>query len=219
MRKILYLLLAVLAVALVIIKAKHIEQKEVSEIVSINEEWKKTGKPVDAAAVIRTDMYEIEKVSGKMMENGYIYAQMPRETERKLFRGQQFTVLNAAGIEGRIVSVSRNPDMLTGMHNVTLKATAGELKPGVIIVAGVRTKNYPDTIAVKTEAVLRDADGSFCWVISPENKVAKRRIKTGIESKGTLMIEEGLEADEKVCTDGLARLRENDIVNIRKEGR
>ena len=219
MRKILYFLLAVLAVASVLIKAKQIEQKEVSEIVSINEEWKKTGKPVDAALVIRTDMYEIEKVSGKMMENGYIYAQLPRETAGKLFRGQQFKVLNGAGIEGRIVSVSRTPDMLTGMYNLTLKVTSGELSPGVIIVAGVRTKSHPDTLAVKKEAVLRDDAGSFCWVISPENIVAKRRISTGKEYEGYLMIEEGLEEDEKVCTDGLARLRENDFVSIRKEGR
>ena len=69
-------------------------------------------------------------------------------------------------------------------------------------------------MVVPSSAVAVGAPGTFVYVIGTDNKVAVRKIMPGVSDAGLTVITSGLQAGEKVVTDGLDRLRAGAAVRI-----
>jgi membrane fusion protein (multidrug efflux system) len=68
----------------------------------------------------------------------------------------------------------------------------------------------PDTrrrVLVLQAAVQRDQRGDFVLVVTPEQMVEQRHIRTGGQHGTALIVEEGLQEGEPVIVEGLQRVR------------
>lgn len=104
----------------------------------------------------------------------------------------------------------------------------GKLSSGLFAEVGY-PKNFPDTLLVPAVAILKDIGGSFVWVVTDENKVARRGIVTGpslfspqedpdaAPVRETIILK-GLKATDKVITRGVQRVREQATVTPQMEG-
>lgn len=103
-----------------------------------------------------------------------------------------------------------NVDETTG--SVTLRATFanpdGVLRPGMFVRAQIQTATKEDALLVPQQAVWRNTQGkSMVWVVG-EDSIAKPRPVNAVRTVGnTWLVEGGLQAGEKVITEGLQKLR------------
>ncbi|VDZ78067.1 efflux system protein [Salmonella bongori] len=71
-----------------------------------------------------------------------------------------------------------------------------------------------NAVVVPTAAVQMGNEGHFVWVLNDENKVSKKRVKTGIQDNRNVVISAGLSAGDRVVTDGIDRLTEGVKVDV-----
>ena len=200
----------------VVYKARIIEGKEKREVVSITEEWKKHGKPVDIAPVIKGDAHCLEKISGIIGRDDIIYCQVSEDVVSKLRKGQVFTaVLKGKTISGHVTAVSGKMEMLSGLYAVKLKITTENgFKQKSIVVAKVRVNTLRNVFKIPQTAVIRDNSHTYCWVVR-DSMAEKRDIVPGMDCESDIQILSGLKLKEQVCVNGLAELSDNDEVRIR----
>lgn len=218
MRKKIYLLIVLVFAALVFYKASVIQKKEKKEIISIAEEWKKNGKPVDVAAAGRGEAYCYEKISGVLKDRNTIESDVTQGIVRNLAPGQRFTAVeNGNTITGRVEQISGSRDMVTGLFKVRLRTDrALDFSLGTIIVSRVNIKTVDNVIKIPNAAVVIEKDGEYCWVVK-DKRVTRRKIKTGLTCDGHVQVLSGVSAGEQVCVNGILSLNGNDRVVIRKE--
>ena len=218
MRKIIYLALILLVAAGTVFKAQEIEKQDKTEIVSINEEWNKNGKPADLQTACEKEFYEISKVSGHIKNDMYIYTEIPRETARTLRTGQRFVLMNKGydEVSGKVVELSKYPNRLTGFYYVTLKLDKKLPDFSEIAVAAVKTAAMTG-IAVKRQALVLDDDGTYCWVADKDNIVSLVKVEKGLEYNNYVQIKSGLEKGSRVVTGGKEVLKEGDLIRPRRE--
>ncbi len=65
---------------------------------------------------------------------------------------------------------------------------------------------------VPQSVVASDQSGYYLFVVGPDNKAEQRRIKLGPEREGSIVVEEGLKAGEKVIVQGQQRVRPGMVV-------
>ncbi len=64
-----------------------------------------------------------------------------------------------------------------------------------------------DQIVIPLRAVQRDMTSSYVYVITPDNKIEKRIVKTGLELPDfDVVINEGLQSGEKIVLDGFQKI-------------
>ncbi len=63
-------------------------------------------------------------------------------------------------------------------------------------------------VAVPQQSIALDQTGSYLFVVDDKNAVQMRRVKTGIQRNGMLVITEGLKPGEKVIVQGQQRVRQ-----------
>jgi len=69
-------------------------------------------------------------------------------------------------------------------------------------------------VTVPTAAIATGAPGSYVYVIDSTDKVALRKVITGVSNQNYTTISSGLKTGERVVTDGLDRLRDGSQVQI-----
>lgn len=67
---------------------------------------------------------------------------------------------------------------------------------------------------VPTAAVQMGNEGNFVWTMDDENKVSKRLVTVGIEDSQNVVIASGLNAGQRVVTDGIDQLTEGMKVEV-----
>ena len=131
------------------------------------------------------------------------------------------TLILADGSEhpdkGRLVFLDRAVDVNTG----TLRARAEfsnpdkVLRPGMFGRIRVDLGVQADSIVVPERAVTELQGKNFVWVVDKDNKASQRPVKVGDTVEGGVMILEGLEAGERLITEGLQKVREGTPVQPR----
>src|SRR3546814_43352 len=99
-----------------------------------------------------------------------------------------------------------------GTGSVVLRASFpnpdGKLLPGMFVHAQLQTGLRPDAILVPQQAVSRDPSGqAVVWVVGAEGIANPRPVQTLRTVGNTWLVGEGLQAGERVVTEGLQRLR------------
>jgi len=64
-----------------------------------------------------------------------------------------------------------------------------------------------NAVTVPAQVVQRGLQGTFCYVIKPDQTVEIRPIKVGQTREGVAVIEDGLAAGERIVVDGQYKLK------------
>ncbi len=110
---------------------------------------------------------------------------------------------------------NRQVDVKTGtLLVVTLFPNPRNLiRPGQFAKVRAALETHGNAVVVPQRAV-QEMQGTYqVAVVSAENKVSMRRVKTGARIDNAVVIEEGLTPGERIVVDGLQRVRDGAIVN------
>jgi cobalt-zinc-cadmium efflux system membrane fusion protein len=106
---------------------------------------------------------------------------------------------------GRISSVGLSIDPNT--HRQTVRSEIDDpdhlLRSGMLADFSIRTGEAVSSIALPTDAVVREGDGSMTvWTTQDRKRFAKRQVQVGMRSNGWTQILSGVEANDLIVTEG-----------------
>jgi len=117
---------------------------------------------------------------------------------------------------GFLLSLDNQIDTATG--TIRLKAEFsnedGGLFPNQFVNARLLVDTLHDATLVPTAAVLRGVQGTYAYLVSPDQRVAVRPIGLGPSEGDLIAVQSGLEAGELVVVDGADKLREGAKVSL-----
>jgi multidrug efflux system membrane fusion protein len=94
----------------------------------------------------------------------------------------------------------------TVMLKGTFANTERRLWPGQFVTSVLTLTSRADAVVIPSQAVQVGQDGQFVYVVKPDLTVEMRPIEPGATLGDEVVIEKGLNADEKVVTEGQLRL-------------
>ena len=120
--------------------------------------------------------------------------------------------------EGKLTLIDNQVDTTTG--TIRLKATfenADErLWPGEFVSARLIVSTREDAVVVPAQTVMHGPQGSYIYVIKPDDTVERRTVQVAMTEDNRAVIEKGLARDERVVVEGQYRLTEGVKVNVRQ---
>jgi membrane fusion protein, multidrug efflux system len=120
---------------------------------------------------------------------------------------------------GYLQTIDNQIDTTTG--TVKLRASFHNpdemLFPSQFVNARLLVDTLHDAVIVPTSAVLNGSQGQYVYVVKPDNTVTVRVVKVGPVDGERTSIASGLDAGERVVTDGSDRLREGAKITIPAE--
>jgi multidrug efflux system membrane fusion protein len=110
--------------------------------------------------------------------------------------------------KGTVTFVDNAVDTSTGM--IRLKGTFAnrerKLWPGQFVNLVLTLTEEPNVIVVPSEAIQTGQEGQYVFVVKPDLTVESRQVVAGRTINGETVVQKGLQADERVVTDGQVRL-------------
>lgn len=151
--------------------------------------------------------------SGGEME---MLAQLSEEQIAKLSVGTPASVTptgSSQTFQGQVWQVAPVIDQTTrqGTARIALSFAPG-LRPGGFATARINSGSFSATVLPES-AVLADSNGSFVYVVGPDNKAVRRPVKTGAVTAQGVAITEGLTGSEKVVLRAGRFLNPGESVN------
>lgn len=92
--------------------------------------------------------------------------------------------------------------------------TQGALFPSQFVNVRVALQTLHNVVVVPVTAVRTGPDGDFVWVLQPDKTVTKRKVTRGPGTPTTTSLTQGLNAGERVITEGGDRLTEGARVQL-----
>jgi multidrug efflux system membrane fusion protein len=144
----------------------------------------------------------------------------------KMHAGQQLTVeawdreLKNKLADGKLETIDNQIDPTTG----TLKLRAvfansnGKLFPSQFVNARLLVEQKPNVTLLANSAIQRNAQGTYVWLVNPDQTVAVRPITVGTTENDESEITSGLEPGDSVVTVGVDRLEEGGKVSTQVPG-
>ena len=121
---------------------------------------------------------------------------------------------------GRLLTTDNTIDPATG--TVRLKAEFPNddeaLFPNQFVNARLELEVHHDATLVPEAAVQRGTDGTFVWVVKPDDTVEMRPITLGLTEGPDASVDTGLAPGERVVVDGAEGLRAGNRVTLGKGG-
>ena len=118
--------------------------------------------------------------------------------------------------KGTLITVDNLIDPATATYR--LKAVFGnedeKLWPGQFVNAQLLLETQKDVIVIPPTAVQRGPKGLFTWVVKDDNTVEPRPIETSATTGDRTIVTSGVNAGERVVTDGQYKLQTNAPVTI-----
>ncbi|MFP5240022.1 MAG: efflux RND transporter periplasmic adaptor subunit [Acidobacteriota bacterium] len=120
---------------------------------------------------------------------------------------------------GRINFTDTSVDTNTGV--VKLRAEfanpEAEVLPGQFVRVRLNGARLKDVIAIPQAAVLQTQQGALVWVVGQDNVVQPRPVALGELMGNSYLVESGLEAGERIITEGVIKVRPGVQVAVRGE--
>jgi multidrug efflux system membrane fusion protein len=163
-------------------------------------------RPISVIFAVPED--NLPQILKKMQEGRLVVEAFDREMKERLATGE-------------LVTIDNQIDLSTG--TVRLKAVFenknNELFPNQFVNARLVVAVEKDTVIVPSEAVQRNPQGAFVFVLNTDDTVSIRPVKPGVTQAGETAISEGLNADERVVVNGTERLKDGGKVEVRTTGK
>jgi len=119
--------------------------------------------------------------------------------------------------KGTITFVDNAVDTSTG--TIRLKGTFAnrerKLWPGQFVNLVVTLTEEPNVTVVPSQAIQTGQEGQYVFVVKPDLTVESRQVVAGRTVNGETVVQKGLQADERVVTDGHLRLYPGAKVEIK----
>lgn len=111
---------------------------------------------------------------------------------------------------GRFIFIDRAVDTRTGTMRVRAEFPNSQkiLRPGMFARVRVDIGNRENVILVPRRAVLELQGKSFVWVVSGDNTASQRLITTGESIASDVIVNEGLQAGERIIVEGIHKVRD-----------
>jgi len=110
---------------------------------------------------------------------------------------------------GKLLTIDNQIDATTG--TVKLKAVFdnpdNNLWPNQFVNAHLLLETRKNAITAPAAALQRGPDGTFAYVVDANNTVQMRQLQVALTQGSTAVIASGLQADDKVVTDGQEKLQ------------
>jgi multidrug efflux system membrane fusion protein len=117
---------------------------------------------------------------------------------------------------GELLSLDNQIDTATG--TIKLKARFDNqddaLFPNQFVNARLKVATLQNAVVIPTAALQMGNEGNFVWLLSADNKVSKHRVTAGIQDSQQVVISAGVNAGDRVVTDGIDRLTEGMQVEV-----
>ncbi|PKH20143.1 multidrug transporter subunit MdtA [Enterobacterales bacterium CwR94] len=117
---------------------------------------------------------------------------------------------------GTLLSLDNQIDTTTG--TIKLKARFENqddaLFPNQFVNTRLKVNTLQNAVVIPAAALQMGNEGSFVWVVNSENRVSKKAVTTQLQDSRQVVISSGLDAGERVVTDGLDRLTEGATVEV-----
>jgi multidrug efflux system membrane fusion protein len=124
------------------------------------------------------------------------------------------------GSEGTLAFIDNTVDTATG--TILLKAsfpnTDGALWPGAFVNVRLRLFVDQDALVVPASAVVSGQQGSFVFVVQPDSTAVTKPVKVDRTAGDLVIVSGGVQAGDRVVTDGQLRLRQGVKVQIKPPG-
>ena len=119
--------------------------------------------------------------------------------------------------QGHVIFVDNAVDATTGtLHmKASFENSDNQFLPGMFVSVVLRLSEQPNTKVVPTQALTEGQNGTFVYVVKPDNSVELRPVASSRTHEGLAAIDKGLELDELVVVDGQARLTPKSKVQIK----
>jgi multidrug efflux system membrane fusion protein len=118
--------------------------------------------------------------------------------------------------DGTLLAIDNQLNTLTGTVNLKARFpnTDQKLFPNQFINVHLQLGAQPNALTVPTVALQLGTGGSYVYVVKPDQTVTVVKVKPGQVSGNDTIIEQGLQAGQKVVIDGLDKLREGAKVKV-----
>ena len=121
---------------------------------------------------------------------------------------------------GKLLTIDNQIDPTTG--TAKLKAVFDnsdrQLWPNEFVNVRLLLDVQKNALTIPTAGVQRGNQGTFAFVVKPDNTVQVSPIRLGVTEGNLVAVEDGLKAGELVVTDGQDRLQPNSRVEVREPG-
>ncbi|WP_033576114.1 MdtA/MuxA family multidrug efflux RND transporter periplasmic adaptor subunit [Dickeya chrysanthemi] len=118
--------------------------------------------------------------------------------------------------QGRLLSMDNQIDATTG--TIKLKArfdnTDDALFPNQFVNIKMKVDTLQNVVVAPSSAIQMGNEGRFVWVLNDKDQVSKHLVTTGIQYGQQTVVANGLNAGERVVTDGIDRLTEGAHVEV-----
>ena len=117
---------------------------------------------------------------------------------------------------GKLLSLDNQIDVTTGTIKIKARFDNQDdtLFPNQFVNVRLKVNTLQDAVVIPPAALQMGNEGHFVWVVNSDNKVSKKSVIAGLQDSEKVVISAGLEAGERVVTDGLDRLTEGAKVEV-----
>ena len=117
---------------------------------------------------------------------------------------------------GKLAVIDNQINPATG--TITYKAAFDNkdevLWPGQFVTARVEIDIRHNVVAIPVTAVQQGPEGPYVFVVGEKRVVQKRAVTVGLLNKTTAVIDDGLQPDEMVVTEGQYRIQAGSLVDV-----
>ena len=119
---------------------------------------------------------------------------------------------------GRLDFIDNAVDPATGTVTIRAKFPNPQklLVPGLFVRTILKRQETVDKLMIPEQSVQEDQAGKFVMVVDAENIVDQRRVKTGNNINGRLVVLDGLQEGENVVVEGIQKVRPGMTVSIKE---
>ncbi|WP_265519821.1 efflux RND transporter periplasmic adaptor subunit [Nitratireductor luteus] len=127
----------------------------------------------------------------------------------------EISTTNGEPIRGKLQFVDNAVDTASGTIRVRaiFENPEGRLIPGQFVRVRLGQPNPRPELVISERAVGTDQDKKFVFVVDGENKIVYRQVTLGPSAEGLRIVEDGLDAGERIVVNGVQRIRPGALVD------
>jgi multidrug efflux system membrane fusion protein len=120
---------------------------------------------------------------------------------------------------GELLTVDNMIDASTGTIKLkaTFQNTANRLWPGQFVNARLLVTTLPNVLTVPSVAVQHGPNGLYVYLVKPDSTVGRQAVKVAQDNGQAAVIASGLDAGQRVITEGQSRLQAGTLVAVNAE--
>ncbi len=122
--------------------------------------------------------------------------------------------------DGTLLVVDNQIDQTTGTYKIkgTFANEQNRLWPGQFVNVKLKLKVLPDAIVIPSVAVQEGANGSYVYLLSPENTVKIKPVSIVQEGERQAVVRSGVAPGDLIVTAGFASLQDGSKVKVETSG-